>query len=981
MADVDLSVTEVADSLAAAVLVLASATFSQVDADDDLAAFTYGFADAAITELSDGLEALAGPVAGAALAVTDAADSLTAAALDGRAAALTVTDAADGMYSSVGLPFAPVVAPVGEPNRIWTLEIDAIDPDGNEQTLRFSSHYFTDTNPWEVRLQRPPSLTLRARGLPFVDGQSSFGDAELLNTDGGLDWLADYAVDGRPLRLKLHSDREILTPPTGKSMTVLEGEASLLQLDGPRVMIRLRDAGERFGQQPHPHTLYAGDNVLPDGVEGLDDIKGRMKPLLYGRALNALPVLVNTARYVYQFDAGVGAVTLLAVYDAGVPLTDAGAAASLDALIADPVTPGTFRRFGGYLKVGAVPQELTVDLDRPLLAGAAFAQLVSEAGGTAHTGDTAALDVLGAVSLYVTEPTTTRELLDRIARGIGAFWWVDATGLVRAQILGGPAPAVSAVIESHNALQIARIAGGAGENGLPLRRIRVPFSPVAHQQQNLAAAAAATRKALVAQAQRFAQADNPLTEQRHALAGVYEIADGVLASEATAQQAANRLLAMLSPRRDRLTVSAVLDISTLRALSIGGVVHLRLPRYGYGSGRDFRVIGYTLDARRGRAELELLDSEALGLNFLIATELPDSLSAQVGVGMRASAEISEGNDALASQIQVGAIYIAVREFPGTGMYLYRRNGNVLTRVQAITMAATTWETRIAFSPDGEMLATGVDGTPFLKLWSRSGDVLTAESDPAAPRSADVVRDVEWNPDSSSLAVASHGTPPVTVYNRSGAALTRLSSPATTSGSSGHAVAWNHDGSSIAVGSFEVQKLTAYNRSVNTFTIFHSTTPIPTGTAYALDWNHDGSSLALGMFEGSGPYMRLYNRSGNTLTAITDPADMPASSVFILKWSPDGSQLAVATYGSPYLVIYERSGDTFTRRLLPGSGTLGWCGGLQWSADGTELYVTHSGAPYLTIYRKTAGVWAKLAISFSTAPSSRLYGLSVIEVDA
>ncbi|WP_233437236.1 hypothetical protein [Vreelandella alkaliphila] len=128
-----------------------------------------------------------------------------------------------------------------------------------------------------------------ARFIPgwFVCGEllrvdrSGYGETTLINNDRALDWLVDYATDGRRAVLEYENE--------GMLTTVLEGTVARVSFGSSLVSIKLRDPVEIL-QQPHPLTRFAGTNVEPDGLEGTDDdIAATSSPGYTGRCAMLSP--------------------------------------------------------------------------------------------------------------------------------------------------------------------------------------------------------------------------------------------------------------------------------------------------------------------------------------------------------------------------------------------------------------------------------------------------------------------------------------------------------------------------------------------------------------------------------------------------------------------------------------------------------------------------------------------------------------------
>ncbi|WP_027967325.1 hypothetical protein [Halomonas halocynthiae] len=488
-------------------------------------------------------------------------------------------------------------------NGEWLLSLDALDADDNPVTLRFSTgQYHGDGEAWTPRIQQ---AGLYKAGLFAGDllnvSRSGYGETTLINSDGALDYLVDYAMDGR---------QAVLSYAEGEALTeVLVGTVARVSYQGRMISLRLRDPIETL-QQSHPHTRYAGDNVLPDGLEGTDDdIGGTIKPRLYGQVRNAQPTLVNTAKLIYQISDQ--SCTVSAVYDNGVPLEFDGAYTSLAEMEGaapaasrwDDWEPpaGKWRSINGYIRLGATPVgQITCDADCDAAdAGSVMQAIAADAG--AAIGDVSALNSAGQVRMWITNETTTAELLDQIAVSVGGYWRIDSHRVIQAGTLEAPAAPEMTLLD-HQMIEISRESAGAGSNGLPVGRVLVECDPIEVTQTDLAGDVAEDRVARLALAVREAEAEDAPTLARHPLA------DGVMISSRLATRAQGaalgaRVLGLLSPRRD--SVSVIARVQDTGALAIGDTVRIVTPRLGYADGRNLLVVGREIDTARNRLTLDL----------------------------------------------------------------------------------------------------------------------------------------------------------------------------------------------------------------------------------------------------------------------------------------------------------------------------------------------------------------------------------------
>lgn len=207
----------------------------------------------------------------------------------------------------------------------YLVEMVAYDPGlPGTVTLRYSTHgkvtgpAETPANAeYDARLREPGDI--RRSIYEGGDGPGpvriAVGDLLLVNTDGALDGLADYAFDGRNITVR--------RGPVGGAYpsdypAVYVGTMDDVEVTRSVVRVRLRD--NTFGLDvPVQDVKFDGDNVDGAGLEGTEEIEGVPKPIVLGRVQQIAPVPVNAQKLIYQVsDKAVQSVD--GVFDAGVAL-------------------------------------------------------------------------------------------------------------------------------------------------------------------------------------------------------------------------------------------------------------------------------------------------------------------------------------------------------------------------------------------------------------------------------------------------------------------------------------------------------------------------------------------------------------------------------------------------------------------------------------------------------------------------------------
>jgi hypothetical protein len=504
---------------------------------------------------------------------------------------------------------------------IYLVEITAaIDAAGTTEIFRYSSQNFT-TEPsdtpantyYDARIVNPASISRNMFSNGTTSGASrvGYGAVELSNVDGGLDYLLPYSFDGRSLVVKIGVQGAAFSTFT----TILNGTMEQVEFTFAKATILVRDKLAIL-DKPLQTTLYAGNNSLPAGVEGVADIAKKPKPLLYGQVFNIQPIMVNSSKLIYQINDG--AISAVGnVYDRGVALifhADEPTVADMEAH--DPPAGKYITCLAlGYIRIKTVPSGLlTCDATQGAAAGnrtvAQILKAIALKGGVAAgdivAGDVTALDTLNSavVGVWIESTETSINIMDQIAISIGAYYGFDATGLFRMGRFDAPAGAANIEINTSNIISIEHNRTNDTDKGIPAYRVKVNYQKnYTVQDFDLAGAVADDRRNVLAQSTLTASSEDASIKNQYSLA-VEITRDALLVTQASAATEAARVLALYKARRDLYTVRIALDLSeTLPDLV--NVANLTLNRFGLNSGKLFKIIGIESDYSTNRATLTL----------------------------------------------------------------------------------------------------------------------------------------------------------------------------------------------------------------------------------------------------------------------------------------------------------------------------------------------------------------------------------------
>jgi hypothetical protein len=252
--------------------------------------------------------------------------------------------------------------------------------------------------------------------------------------------------------------------------------------------------------------------------------------------------------------------------------------------------------FQGFIRLSSPPSgTLVVNAFsvNALEAGAVVEQVAGAAGLALDSASKTVLDAAGSVGLWVNSELSFRDLLDRLLKSVGGFYWV-VDQVLFAGLLSVPGLPVW-VIEDWQVLSLSRLACGLGSNGVPLKSVTVQFDKFEAVQSAFATGVAKDRQARF-KVSFLSVSVNSGSAAAQFLSAEALVFESLLRDRANALAVAGRLLAVLSVRRD--VVELVCHYSVLPDVSIGDSVRVVSPRLGYDAGRSLVVVSLTLDCLR-----------------------------------------------------------------------------------------------------------------------------------------------------------------------------------------------------------------------------------------------------------------------------------------------------------------------------------------------------------------------------------------------
>lgn len=495
---------------------------------------------------------------------------------------------------------------------IFLAEIEAYDPaTETTKTWLFASGSGFDNagDFFAPRMENPATFSRSISGIAGRVAQS-FGELTLVNNDRAIAALGEDYFDGRTLTLKW-GDRD---GTYASFTTILTATIETLAVEVDRISLRLRDKSITL-EKPFATVKYAGDNELPLGVEGTaDDIKGQIKPRIFGRIALMQPILVNTSKLIYQVnEQAVDAV--INAFDGGAYLTKATDYLSLSDMYTYDPPAGQWRAYPplGLIRLGSTPiNTLSVCVaekwDHLQNSAAGLIQrILAEKGYTSANWVAADFTTLnqknaGSLGVVVDGEETTASLLDRICESVGAWWGFDALGKFRCGRFDAPSGAAVATLNDDIIIDAER----EPETQLPFWSVKVKADiNFATQDKNgLAGVVTEARAAWLKEQAREQEAVNATVKTTRLLADEISY-DSSLNGISIAQAEAARRLNLYSVRRDVVTLTIANPQQYYTTLDLGAVVNLASTRLGYGAGRLMTVTAVGVDYQRNTMDLTL----------------------------------------------------------------------------------------------------------------------------------------------------------------------------------------------------------------------------------------------------------------------------------------------------------------------------------------------------------------------------------------
>jgi hypothetical protein len=279
---------------------------------------------------------------------------------------------------------------------------------------------------------------------------------------------------------------------------------------------------------------------------------------------------------------------------------------------------------GFFVRLGSAPVgDVTMDLEQPCHYSAGVMNTTTPSGvdyvlqaiiedakpGTSLAGTPASGAGIYEVGAYLDSEITTLEVAETVAASIGLSWRIDATytppattvwtihlfQMLYNQITGTPDLELTEdeILmdgdgpDAHMALR--RVVSQDDDRGIPVHQVTVQYARCWTVQQLADLAGATTAdQAFCVNEYRTEIGTNPGTLSTYPYSPDVTITT-LLKTQTDAQNFAINVINLLATLRDMIEVDVHMD--TLGDVGLADKVKVTVPRFGYGSGKSFRVIG------------------------------------------------------------------------------------------------------------------------------------------------------------------------------------------------------------------------------------------------------------------------------------------------------------------------------------------------------------------------------------------------------
>lgn len=307
--------------------------------------------------------------------------------------------------------------------------------------------------------------------------KSSYGEMEIANDDGGLDYILErdiYSIVGFPVTALLGSDGFDYSA----FGTVVNAVVSDVKpLGREKMLVTLTDAKRLFQRAPVNQNKYEGNNSSDEDIKGDITKQAKPKPQAWGQLKNVPLELVNESSGIWQVHDG-EIEEWTTVYDGGLAGTEGLDWSSLPGgyiqWVGNPEKALTADIKGGL--IGGVYKDDAPSIIKHMLTGSSLGGTVSgitidDPSFSALTSSLSASSLTGTTGFYIRADDTIREsmnnlkasadildsiddMVDSILRGFYGFYFVNNEGKVQIGKLESPTTSYDLELNRENIVSL-----------------------------------------------------------------------------------------------------------------------------------------------------------------------------------------------------------------------------------------------------------------------------------------------------------------------------------------------------------------------------------------------------------------------------------------------------------------------------------------------------------------------------------------------
>ena len=496
---------------------------------------------------------------------------------------------------------------------------------GVATTLNYSSGktVTVSTVVYSAKISQPAFLSQSISIDSSMGGavSSSLGELILTNTKRDLDYLRTYIFEGKTLTLFSYDTVSLV-----KTQILIQIiEQATFEWDKVSVRLENKSASLDIALQT---KKFLGTNVLPLGVEGVIDLKDKLKPLVFGRVNNMTPILVNTSKLIYQISSE-PTEQLVSVMTRGAYVSLSGnIITTYAAFISDTiglVPEGGYYTFfsdatGSFFRLGMESEAVTCTIWEKISSlSNSPAQVIKRILTYAGISNYSAADILyidskvaDNIGIFIADGQTIADAITSICASIGAWWGFDQTNTLRLYYFGDTTAAVLATIHTKTTpdkygLTSFELSNATVNGKLDVvKEVKIDYAKNYTVQDSASIAGIITttdleRATWLGQEYRTASA---VTTTLYPKNQIFQY-QTLLNSQTSAVSEAQRILALTSVKRNILTITARMTLTELNALYPCGIVTIVIPRYGFDAGKKFIITSMEIDYLNYTANLTL----------------------------------------------------------------------------------------------------------------------------------------------------------------------------------------------------------------------------------------------------------------------------------------------------------------------------------------------------------------------------------------